>query len=57
MRRLKLKNILHKASNSVADGLIMYSQHANERMLERGVAKPEVEFVLKNGHHEADLDQ
>lgn len=56
-RRPKLKNILHKASEAVGEGFLLYSQHANERMLERGIVKPEVEFVLKNGHHEAKKDQ
>ena len=45
------------ASKSVAEGSLLYSKHANERMLERGIIKPEVEFVLNRGHHEVKKDQ
>lgn len=57
IRRPKVKNILYKTSESVTKGLVLYSEHANERMLERGIVRLEVEFVLKNGHHEVQKDQ
>ena len=56
-RPIKATNILYKISMSVTDGLVLYSKHANERMLERGIIKPEVEYVLTHGHHEAKKDQ
>ena len=34
----------------------MYSEHANERMRERGIIKPEVEYILLHGHHELKKD-
>lgn len=56
-RPAKDKNILIKASTSVATGSILYSRHANERMFERRIIKPEIEHVLSHGHHEAKKDQ
>lgn len=55
--RPKAKNILVKISELVAKGHILYSKHANERMFERGIIKPEIEYVLSHGHHEARKDQ
>ena len=37
-------------------GRLVYSNHANERIRERGIIKPEVEYVLEHGHHEARKD-
>ncbi len=42
---------------AIESGRIRYSHHANVRMKERQIIKPEVEFVLKGGHHEARKDQ
>lgn len=42
---------------AVGSGQLVYSAHANFRMKERGIIKPEVEYVLKGGHHEAKKDQ
>ena len=53
----KAKAILQTISLAVTDGLVLYSNHANERMLERGIIKPEVELILTEGHHEAKKDQ
>lgn len=53
----KAKALLQTISSAVAGGLVMYSKHANERMLERGIIKPEVELILTSGHHEAKKDQ
>ena len=38
-------------------GKLRYSAHANERMAERGIIKPEVEYVLQNGRHNKRKDQ
>ena len=53
----KLKNILDVISSAIGSGNLVYSIHANQRMGQRGIVKPEVEFVLKNGRHEAKKDQ
>ena len=57
IRPPKVKNIIRSTSKSTAKGQLLYSKHANERMLERGIIKPEVEYVLSHGHHEARKDQ
>lgn len=54
--RPKVKNILNITSEMVAKGLILYSKHANQRMFERKIIKPEIEYVLSHGHHEAKKD-
>ncbi len=53
----KLKDILAVIRAAVGSGQLVYSAHANSRMRERGIIKPEVEYVLKGGHHEAKKDQ
>jgi hypothetical protein len=53
----KAKMLLQTITAAVANGLILYSKHANQRMLERGIIKPEVELILTKGHHEAKKDQ
>lgn len=42
---------------AIADGLLRYSDHANQRMRERWIIRPEVEFVLRFGHHNKRKDQ
>jgi hypothetical protein len=42
---------------AVRNGQLLYSDHANSRMRERGIIKPEIERVLNCGHHEARKDQ
>jgi hypothetical protein len=41
----------------VRAGRLTYSSHANERLRQRRITKPEVEQVLLSGHHEARKDQ
>ena len=53
----KLKDILAVVRAAVGSGQLVYSAHANSRMRERGIIKPEVEQILKGGHHEAKKDQ
>lgn len=38
-------------------GRLLYSSHANERMLERKILKPDVEQILLKGYHESKKDQ
>ena len=53
----KQKNLLDTISTAIGSGNLVYSSHANQRMYQRGIIKPEVEYVLENGHHEAKKDQ
>jgi DUF917 family protein len=53
----KVKNILGIISKAVGLGRLTYSHHANVRMKEREIIKPEVVRVLTSGHHEAKKDQ
>lgn len=53
----KEKNILRFIQAAVGSGQLVYSTHATSRMREREIIKPEVEYVLKNGFHEARKDQ
>jgi len=46
-----------KLVEAIRVGRIVYSAHANQRLKQREIIKPEVEFVLANGHHEARKDQ
>jgi hypothetical protein len=45
------------AASAVKAGRLVYSGHANQRLLERQIIKPEIEAVLINGHHEVRKDQ
>ena len=56
-RPVKIKNIIRISNEAVRTGHLIYSHHANERMKERGILKPEVEFILSSGHHEKKKDQ
>ena len=52
----KASGIIKIVSEADQSGKVQYSGHANERMRQRGFLKPEVEYVLKNGHHEPRKD-
>lgn len=56
-RPLKVKNIVKLSGLSVKMGYLVYSSHANERMKERFIVKPEIEYILSHGHHEARKDK
>lgn len=56
-RPAKIQNILKLTAEAVDRGRLLYSRHANERLRERGIFKPEIEFILIRGHHEARKDQ
>lgn len=53
----KEKNVLEKLLKAVVLGRLIYSSHANERMAQRRIIKPEVEHVLSTGFHEMRKDQ
>ena len=52
----KLPDLLSKLSSSVQKGQLRFTKHALERMAERSILRLEVEYVLKNGHHEKRKD-
>jgi hypothetical protein len=49
--RPKAPGLLEQIREKVEAGRLLYSKHASERMAERGIIKPEIEFVLKNGRN------
>lgn len=53
----KCKDVLAVVRRLVGSGYLVYSDHANSRMREREIIRPEVEYVLKSGFHEAKKDQ
>ena len=48
---------MQTSARAVERGDLLYSSHANSRMKERKIIKPEVEYILSHGHHEARKDQ
>ena len=52
----KLSDLLSKLHTAVERGFLRFSNHALERMVERGILRLEVEYVLKSGHHEKRKD-
>ena len=55
--RPKATGLLEQIREKVEAGKLRYSVHAGDRMAERGIIKPEVEYVLKNGRHNKRKDQ
>lgn len=53
----KVKYLIEIARQAVQDGHLLYSAHANERMAQRNIIKPEVEYILSKGHHEPKKDK
>lgn len=56
-RPTKVRNIVQVAALAIRSGYVLYTSHANIRMRERRIIKPEVEHILTHGHHEAKKDQ
>ena len=50
-------NLLKSVQEKFETGKLRYSVHADERMKERSIIRPEVEYVLKTGHHNKKKDQ
>jgi hypothetical protein len=53
----KIEILIDITRQAAEDGHLLYSSHANERMAQRNIIKPEVEYILSNGHHEARKDK
>lgn len=53
----KAPDILKLVRERVEAGKLRYSNHALQRMQERLIIKPEVEYVLAKGHHNKRKDQ
>ncbi len=56
-RPSKVENLIEVIKEAVEDGHLLYSSHANDRMAQRNIIKPEVEFVLSYGFHDARKDK
>lgn len=56
-RSLKVKDLMVLVRAAVENGQLIYSTHASIRMGERNIIKPEIEYVLETGHHEAKKDK
>lgn len=50
-KSLKSEDLLQNVRQSVTSGRLIYSNHANDRMLERRILKVEIEYVLRIGFH------
>ena len=57
IRPPRAKNIVELTAAAAESGRILYSDHANRRLCERTITKPEVEYVLIAGFHEARKDR
>lgn len=56
LKRPKSPRLLELIREKVSTGRIRYSGHANQRMRERRIIKPEVEYVLRTGRHKKEKD-
>lgn len=53
----KLSNLMSVIRECIVQGRYLDTRHALQRQDERGITRPEVLYVLKNGHHEKKKDQ
>lgn len=56
-KRPKIFNLIWKVKELLEKGSLRYSVHAEERMAEREIIKPEVEYILRKGHHNQKKDK
>jgi len=56
-RPVKVQDVLKVVRAHLDSGTYLDTRHAFERKHERGITRPEVIFVLKNGYHEKKKDQ
>lgn len=56
-RSRKEADIIELTKAATDNGQVKYSSHANDRMRERAIVKPEIESILRSGHHESRRDQ
>ena len=52
----KLPNLLEEVQKHLKSGYYRYSGHANDRLRERKITRPEIIQVLETGHHEKAKD-
>lgn len=57
MSKPKDPGLLKAIREKLVSGGLRYSAHANQRMMERCIVRPEVEYVLKTGHHNKRKDK
>lgn len=50
-KRPKNLDLIRHVRELVEKGSLRYSAHAEERMAQRWIIKPEVEFILRKGYH------
>ena len=53
----KIKDLMATVKISVESGKYLDTRHGLERQTERLITRPEVLFVLRNGHHEKKKDK
>lgn len=56
-RPKKLLDLLTVVRTCIEDGRYLDTRHATERQIERQINRPEILYVLKNGHHEKAKDK
>ena len=52
----KVLDLLKKIRDAIESGIYFPSGHAVKRCIERGITRPEYEYILKNGFHESKKD-
>jgi len=57
VRRDKLPDLMARVRECIESGRFLDTRHLVERQGERNINRPEVLFVLKNGHHEKKKDK
>jgi Domain of unknown function (DUF4258) len=56
-KRPKIIDLIWHVRELVENGALRYSAHVEERMAQREIIKPEVEFILRKGHHNPEKDK
>lgn len=56
-KRPKIIDLIRQVRETLKKGGLRYSAHAEVRMVERKIIKPEVEFILRIGHHNQKKDK
>ena len=56
-KRTKIIDLIRQVRALLEVGNLRYSVHAEIRMAQRKIIKPEVEFILRRGHHTPKRDK
>ena len=56
-RPSKILHLITAIRNCIDEGRYLDTRHASERKLERQINRPEILYVLKNGHYEKKKDK